>query len=103
MIVVLHEQRIPAPGREHADRFCGDRPAGEPLHGGAEPVGTAEYQMRAVRLPEHRFDRAAAARYLGVGEARIFGFENTTEPVWQSHPFSLCQAAYRPRAKSGAS
>ena len=45
MIDVLHEQGVGLAGREDADRFGGHRPAGQPLHRGAEAVGAAIDQV----------------------------------------------------------
>ena len=73
VIDVLHEQCVELARREDADRLGGDRPAGEPLHRRAEPVGTAEDQVIEAGFAEQIRDRGAAASHLGIAEARIFG------------------------------
>ena len=81
MIVILHEQRIALARREHADRFRRHRPAGEPLHRGAEAVRAAEDEMLAAGLGQQPLDGAAAARHLGPGKARVFGVENGAQSL----------------------
>ena len=76
VIDVLHEHGVGLAGREHADRLGGHRPAGQPLHRGAEAVGAAKDEMVERRLVEQVLDRGPAARHLGVGEARVFGVED---------------------------
>ena len=71
MIDVLHEHGVGLVRREHADRFGGHRPAGEPLHGGAEAVGAAEDEMVGARFLEQVRDCGAAPRHFGIGEMRV--------------------------------
>ena len=73
VIDVLHEQGVGLAGREDADRLGGHRPAGQPLHRGAEAIGAAIDQMVEPGLVEQALDRGAPPRHLGVGKARIFG------------------------------
>ena len=76
MVDVLHEHRVRLTGGEHADGFSGHRPAGQPLHGGAEAVGAAEYEVIEAGFAEQILDRAPPPRHFRIGKARIFGLHN---------------------------
>ena len=104
MVVILHEQRIGLARRQHADGFGRHRPAGEPLHRGAEAVGAAEHQMIAAGFAQQRLDGVAAPRHLAIGKARVFSLGDALERVGQGgHSLSLCQMTYRSRRQIACS
>ena len=79
VIDVLHEQRVRLARRKYADRLGGHRPAGEPLHRRAEPIGAAEDQVIETGLSQQIFDRGAAAGHLAGAKARVFGFVDSPQ------------------------
>ena len=71
VIDVLDEQRVGFAGGEDAERLGRHRPARQPLHRGAEAVGTTEHQMVEAFRNQQILDRGAAPGHLAVAEARI--------------------------------
>ncbi len=76
VVDVLDEQRVGPAGRQHADRLGGHRPAGQPLHRGAEAVGAAIDEVIEAGLRQHGGDDGAPPPHLLVAEPRVFGLVN---------------------------
>jgi hypothetical protein len=76
MVDVLHEHRVRLAGGEHTDGLRGHRPAGQPLHRGAETVGATEYEIVEAGFAEQILDGAPPPRHFRVGKARVFGLHN---------------------------
>jgi hypothetical protein len=83
MIDVLHEHRVRPARREYANRFRGHRPAGQPLHRGAETVGAAIDQMIDTGLQQQAGYSGTTALHLAVAEARIIRFMEGAQPRGQ--------------------
>jgi hypothetical protein len=83
VIDVLDEHGVGFARREHAHRFGGYRPAGEPLYRGAEAVGAAEHRMVEARLLEQILHRLASPRHFGIGKARILRLVDRAQALRQ--------------------
>ena len=92
MIDVLNEHGIGNVRCQHADRLGRHRPAGQPLHRRAEPIGPAIDQVIEFEFGKQRLDRAAAPRHFSRAKARIVGVQGRAQTRRQ------CQI---PRRSSG--
>jgi hypothetical protein len=83
VVVMLDEQRVRLAGRDDDGRLGGHRPAGQPLHRGAGPIGAPDQQVPPSRGGEKARDGVVPCRHLGGGEPGILVGEQGPQVVGQ--------------------